>query len=267
MTRICIAGLTGWTGRAIAAAALDAADITLVSGVARRSAGQDAALAIGRDAPVGAPVHASLADALSGAAFDVLIDYTTPTQVKGHILAAIEAGRHAVVGTSGLTAADYAEIDAAARAAGVGVLASGNFALTAALATRFSLMAAKYLDHFEVIDYAKTTKPDAPSGTARELAERLGAIRQPVLGHPLDQIIGERELRGGTIKGVQVHSIRLPGYSASITTEFATEGSRLTITHDAGRDAAIYAEGTLLAARKVGGITGLLRGLDNLLEF
>ena len=41
--------------------------------------------------------------------------------------------------------------------------------------------------------------------------------------------------------------------------------SRLTITHDAGADATIYAEGTLLAARKVGSITGLVRGLDNLL--
>ena len=257
MTRIAIAGVTGWTGGAIASAATAAPDITLAAGISRNAAGTEVH---------GAPCFASVGDALSAADFDVLIDYTRPELVKAHIEAAIAAGVHAVVGTSGLTAEDYRDLDTKARAAGVGVLASGNFALTAALATRFSLMAAKYLPNFEVLDYAKTNKPDAPSGTARELAECLGDIRQPELGHPLDQIIGERELRGGTINGVQVHSLRLPGYSASITTEFATEGSRLTITHDAGRDASIYAEGTLLAARRVSGFTGLIRGLDNLLD-
>ena len=94
----------------------------------------------------------------------------------------------------------------------------------------------------------------------------MGAVRQPVLGRPLDEIIGPRETRGATINGVQVHSLRLPSYTASVTAEFAVPGSRLTISHDAGTDASIYAEGTLFAARRVGGIRGLVRGLDNLMD-
>ena len=111
---------------------------------------------------------------------DVVVDYTKPLAVKAHVLAAIAAGRHVVVGTSGLGAADYAEIDAAARANGVGVLAAGNFSITATLMKRFALMAAKYVPDVEVIDYASAKKPDAPSGTARELAEALAEIRQPL---------------------------------------------------------------------------------------
>jgi len=256
MLRVCMAGATGWTGSAIAEAVAKAADMELVSCVSRRAAGTEVH---------GAPCFANLDDALAGPAFDVLIDYTAPDVILGHTLAAVAVGKRVVVGTSGLTAADYAEIDDAARKAGVGVVASGNFALTAALMTRFSLMAAEYLDWFEVIDYAKPGKTDAPTGTARELAERMGEVKQPAFEVDPARVTGEPGLRGGTVNGVQVHSLRLPSYSATVTSTFAHGNSRLTITHDAGKDASIYADGTLLAARKAMEITGLVRGLDNLL--
>lgn len=251
-----MAGATGWTGSAIAAAVVEAPDLKLASCVARSRAGGEV---------VGAPCRATVAEALEKDEFDVLIDYTLPDVVKDHVQMSIAAGRHVIVGTSGLTAADYEEIDGKARAAGVGVIASGNFAITAALATRFSLLAAEYLDQFEVVDFAAPGKIDAPSGTARELAERMGDVKKPRYEVALHTVIGEPGLRGGTVNGVQVHCLRLPSYSATMTTQFANEGSRLIITHDAGTDATIYAQGTLLAARKISGIIGLLRGLDNIL--
>ncbi|RME18829.1 MAG: 4-hydroxy-tetrahydrodipicolinate reductase [Alphaproteobacteria bacterium] len=256
MTRVCVAGATGWTGSAVAEAARAADDIELVSAVARRAAGSEVC---------GVPCFGTVEEALAGPPFDVLIDYTAPGCVKDHAMAAIAAGRSVVIGTSGLTAADFAEIDAEARARGVGVVASGNFALTAALMTRFSLMAAEYLDWFEIIDYAKPSKIDAPTGTARELAERMGEIKKPAFEVSPSEVLGEPGLRGGTVGGVQVHSLRLPGYAATVTSTFAHGNSRLTITHDAGTDASIYADGTLLAARKAPSLTGLVRGLDNLL--
>lgn len=256
MLKVCMAGATGWTGAAIAQAVAEAKDMALVSTVSRRKAGGEV---------LGAPCFASVEEALAGPDFDVLIDYTAPEAIMDHTLAAVAAGRRVVVGTSGLTAADYAEIDAAARANGVGVVASGNFALTAALMTRFSLMAAEYLDWFEVIDYAKPGKTDAPTGTARELAERMGAVKQPAFEVDPASVQGEPGLRGGTVNGVQVHSLRLPSYSATVTSTFAHGNSRLILTHDAGKDPTIYNDGTLLAARKVMEIEGLVRGLDNLL--
>ena len=144
--------------------------------MSRSAAGADLGEALGGDA-LGVPVHATVAEALEGV--DVLVDYTSATAVRANTLAAVSAGVPVVVGSSGLTAEDFAAIDAAARERGVGVVASGNFSLTAAMAQAAALLAARHLPQWEVIDYASATKPDVPSGTARELAERLGAVRTP----------------------------------------------------------------------------------------
>jgi 4-hydroxy-tetrahydrodipicolinate reductase len=202
-------------------------------------------------------------EALDGV--DVLVDYTSATAVKGHVLAAIEAGVAVVVGSSGLTAADFAEIDAAAREHSVGVIASGNFSLTAAMCQAAALLAARHLPAWEVIDYASAAKPDAPSGTARELAERLGEVRVPAVARPVEETVGSREARGATIGGAQVHSLRLPSFVVSTEVVFALPGERLSIRHDAGESPEPYVAGTLLAIRRTTGRIGLTRGLDTLL--
>ena len=105
MLRICVAGATGWTGSDIAHGVLAAEDLELASAVSRSAAGGDLGEALGRE-PLGVPVHGTVAEALDGV--DVLIDYTSPTAVKANTLTAIEAGVAVVIGTSGLTAADFA---------------------------------------------------------------------------------------------------------------------------------------------------------------
>ena len=254
MLSICIAGATGWTGQALVQGVLDAPDLELRSAVSRSAAGGEIA---------GAPVFASAAEALDGV--DVLIDYTSVEAVKRHTLAAIAAGVPVVIGTSGLTADDFAEIDAAARGRSVGVVASGNFSLTAAMCEAAALLAARHLPQWEVIDYASATKPDVPSGTARELSERLGEVQAPALGRPLDEIHGPVEARGATVGGTQVHSVRLPSFVVSTEVVFGLPDERLTIRHDAGGSPAPYVAGTLLAARRVPDLVGLTRGLDRLL--
>ena len=259
---VCIAGATGWTGRALVRAVLEAPDLTLVSAVSRAAAGQDLGEALGGDV-LGVPVHASVRETLDG--IDVLIDYTSASAVKANTLAAIEAGMAVVIGSSGLTATDFAEIDLAARERSVGVVASGNFSLTAAMCQAAAILAARHLPQWEIIDYASATKPDVPSGTARELAERLEEIRRPELGHPIEDLHGPQEARGVTVGGTQVHSVRLPSFVVSTEVIFALPDERLTIRHDAGGTAEPYVEGTLLAVRKVPGLIGLTRGLDTLL--
>src|SRR3546814_7271152 len=204
MTKICMAGVTGWTGRAVAAGILDADDLELTGALARKAAGLDVGDALGR-APTGIAITADLGEALAGA--EVLIDYTHPEAVKEHARAAVKRGISVVIGTSGLTAADYAVLDAEAPAAGVGILAAGNFSLTAALVQHFALIAARHIGQFEVIDYASAKKPDAPSHTAREMAERLGDLRRPELGSQLAAVTGTPETRGGHVNGVPVHAL------------------------------------------------------------
>jgi 4-hydroxy-tetrahydrodipicolinate reductase len=243
--RVCLAGVTGWTGRAVADAIAGADDLELVAGVAR--SGGD---------------HGSVAEALDAVPADVVVDYTSAEAVRGNVLAALERGVGAVVGSSGLTADDYAEIDARARTARVGVIAAGNFSLLAALLLRSAAEIARHVPAWEVVDFASAGKPDVPSGTARELAERLGASEQ---ARPLDELVGPREARGATVAGTQVHSVRLPGFVVSTEVVFGAAGETLTLRHHAGESPAPYVAGTLLAIRALPGRVGLTRGLDSLL--
>jgi 4-hydroxy-tetrahydrodipicolinate reductase len=259
---VCIAGATGWTGRALVSAVVDAPDLELVAAVSRSAAGQDLGEALG-GAALGIAVHGVVADALEGV--DVLVDYTSATAVKGNTMAAIVAGACVVIGSSGLTAADFEEIDAAARRHSVGVVASGNFSLTAAMCQAGALLAARHLPQWEVIDYASAGKPDVPSGTARELAERLGDVRRPERSYPIDELEGPKEARGASVAGAQVHSVRLPSFVVSTEVVFAGPDERLTIRHDACGTPQPYVAGTLLAVRRVKDLVGLTRGLDTLL--
>ena len=249
MIRVCVAGSTGWTGRAVAEAVDAAEDLELVAGVSRSGPG----------------TYPSVAEALDAVSADVVVDYTHAAVVRENVLAVVERGVGVVVGSSGLSADDYEEIDGRARARGVAVIAAGNFSLTAALLLRFALEAARHLGSWEVIDYASAAKEDAPSGTSRELAERLAEAGGPAVQVPLDEVHGTREARGATVAGTQVHSLRLPSFVVSTEVVFASAGQRLSIRHDAGETPAPYVAGTLLAIRAVPARRGLTRGLDQLL--
>jgi 4-hydroxy-tetrahydrodipicolinate reductase len=99
----------------------------------------------------------------------------------------------------------------------------------------------------------------------RELAEELRQVATPGVKVPSEQTLGIPETRSVTIDGMQVHSIRLPGYVFAFEAIFGLPDERLTIRHDAGAGAEPYVAGALLARRKVLETTGLVRGLNRLL--
>src|SRR5262245_11122059 len=123
MIRVTLAGATGWVGKPLTQAIHDAEDLHLVAAAARSSAGASIGDVV---------IRGSVAEALATPS-DVFVDYTSAAAVKENVLAAIRAGLHVVIGSSGLTQDDFVAIDAAANAASVGVIAVGNFAITAAL--------------------------------------------------------------------------------------------------------------------------------------
>jgi 4-hydroxy-tetrahydrodipicolinate reductase len=253
--RLCLAGATGHVGQELAKAILAAPDLAFVSAVGKRGAGTS----IGQ-----VTVDATLAAALARGKVDVVIDYTHPDVVKRHVQDAVAAGCHVVVGTSGMSDADYAEIDALARAKGVGVFAAGNFSVTAALLQHFAALAAKRMPHWEILDYAGDTKPDAPSGTARELSYVLAEVAKPGWAVPVAETKGFKEARGATLNGSQLHSIRVPGYYSAVQAVFGDTGERVELRHES-TSYAPYVAGTLLAARKVSSFVGLRRGMSDLL--
>jgi len=237
----------------------------LVSAISRSHAGKSLGEVLGVD-DLSTPIFHNVEEALK-ANPDVFVEYTKPGAAKHHALSALRNGAHVVIGTSGLSNEEYEEIDSTAREVRRGVLAVGNFALTVVLLQKFAEMAARYIPHWEIIDYAHADKRDAPSGTARELANRLSKIRVPEIDIPLDEIAGIKESRGAQLQGTQVHSIRLPGYTISIDAIFGMPGQKLILRHESGSSAEPYVDGALLAIREVGNLTGLHRGLDTVMNF
>jgi 4-hydroxy-tetrahydrodipicolinate reductase len=174
---------------------------------------------------------ASLADA------DAMIDFTRPDAVVANVLAAIEAGVPAIVGTSGW---EPSAVDEAARDAGVAVFFAPNFAIGAVLMMRLAAQAHQLLPAAAIIELHHDTKLDAPSGTAKATAERLGG-------------------------SVPIHSVRLPGLVAHQEVLLGGPGEVLTIRHDAtSREA--YVPGVLLALDRLASLPpGVTVGLDALL--
>ncbi|HEY5891200.1 MAG TPA: 4-hydroxy-tetrahydrodipicolinate reductase [Acidimicrobiia bacterium] len=264
VTRVVVGGVSGWAGSALSRGVASAPDLELVGGLSRSSAGRAIGDILGDVSPA-FDVTGTVQEALSSAP-DVYVEYTNPSAALGNIRAALDSGIHVVVGTSGLTDEDYSEIDHMAKETGLGVLACGNFSITAVLMMKFSEEAAKWVKSWEVIDYASAGKVDSPSGTARELANRLAAVGVAEKLVSLDETNGEKEARGADFGGTQVHSVRLPSFVISIESVFGQEDERLSLRHDSGTSAIPYVAGGLLAIRKVGGLVGVHRGLDSVMD-
>lgn len=264
MIRVVLAGATGWAGSELARGIAKTDDISLVGAVSRQHAGGNLRDVLGESA-IDCPILGSAEDAL-GVGCDVFVEYTKPDIAKRNVLAALSSGANVVIGTSGLTEDDYAELQTAAKAADRAVLAVGNFALTVVLLQKFAEIAARLVPQWEIIDYAHDAKVDAPSGTVRELAARLEKVRAPSVTVPVAETVGSREARGGTLSKSQVHSVRLPSFVISAEIIFGMPDQRLTIRHDSGSSARPYVDGALLAIRRVGTLKGLHRGLDVVLD-
>jgi len=262
--RVCLAGATGWAGSALACGIAQSDDVSLVAAVSRTYANRILGDVLA-EPRLTCRVYATVQEALAQPC-DVFFEYTKPEIAKENIMTALQHGAHVVVGTSGLSDADYADIASVAERQQRGVLAVGNFALTVVLLQKFAEIAAKYIPQWEIIDYASDGKKDSPSGTVRELASRLSRIRESELTVPLDETQGVVGTRGARVAGSQVHSVRLPGYTISAEIIFGMPDQKLTIRHDAGSSAQPYVDGALLAIRKVGTFVGLRRGLDSVLD-
>lgn len=256
---VAVAGVTGWTGAAVARAIAAADDLRLCAGISRSYAGRplvDIVDGVAKEAQI----YGSVADMLARDTPDVIVDYTSADAVLGNVTSAVEAGVHSVVGSSGLSADDYAALDQRANAHGVGVIAAGNFSLLAALLARAAADIAVFVPNREIIDYGSASKVDSPSGTARELAERLGTLSA---ARPGGGDAGLIEARGAHVAGTQIHSVRLPGYALSTEIVFGAAGERLSLRHDPGDSPEPYVAGTLLAVRNVVSVRGVVRGIDS----
>ncbi len=218
MIAVGVAGAAGRMGIAACAAVEGAADMELCGRA---------------DPALGVELAAILGDC------DVLIDFTTPGEALGNARAAVAAGVHVVIGTTGF---DLAELEGLR---GANVFAAPNFAIGAVLMMRFAAQAAAHMAAAEIIEFHHDAKIDAPSGTAARTAELMAAASSRA--------------------APPIHSVRLPGLLAHQEVILGDVGQTLTIRHDTiSRDS--FMPGVLLAVRRVGSLErSPLIGLEALL--
>jgi 4-hydroxy-tetrahydrodipicolinate reductase len=207
-------------------------------------------------------------DAIDLAGVDVVVDFTHPDSVMGNLRACVDAGVHAVVGTTGFDDKRLDEVRGwLASAPSVGVLVAPNFGVAAVLMMQFAAQAARFFESVEIIELHHPRKADAPSGTARRTAELIHAAREGMAAMP-DATTATASLagaRGADVDGVRVHAIRLDGLVAHQEVLLGGHGETLTIRHDS-YDRSSFMPGVLLAVRSVGARPGLTVGLESLLD-
>jgi 4-hydroxy-tetrahydrodipicolinate reductase len=226
MINVLVAGAAGRMGSTVVAAVSAAEGMEVVAQV-------DPSLAPGPS------VFADVGSALAEGGIHVAVDFTQPAVVYPNTLAYLDSGVHAVVGTTGLTDDQVAEIRLRSAGAGANCLIAPNFAVGALLMMRFAAEASRHMATAEIIELHHDRKLDAPSGTAL----RTAALME-----------GE----------VPIHSVRLSGLVAHQEVIFGGVGETLTIRHDSlARDS--FMPGVVLAIRAVADLPGLTLGLEPVL--
>jgi 4-hydroxy-tetrahydrodipicolinate reductase len=204
-------------------------------------------------------------DMLDLAGVDVAVDFTHPSAVMDNLRACIDAGVHAVVGTTGFDAARLDTLRRWLKGSSVGVLVAPNFGIAAVLMMRFAAQAAPYFDSVEIVELHHPGKADAPSGTARRTAELVGQARAGMPAMPDATTESLDGARGALVDGVRVHAVRMAGMVAHQEVILGGEGETLTLRHDS-YDRASFMPGVLLGVRQIGTRPGLTVGLDALLS-
>jgi 4-hydroxy-tetrahydrodipicolinate reductase len=224
MIRVAVAGAAGRMGETVCAAVDGAQDMQLV----------------GRADPL---LAITIADVLGDA--EVVVDFTTPDTALENALACIDAGVHAVIGTTGFEIDALRDVAFAQGEPRANVLVAPNFAIGAVLMMRFATEAAKHMQKAEIIELHHDRKLDAPSGTAARTAELMAAAS------------------GG--EAPPIHSVRLPGIVANQEVILGDLAQTLSIRHDTiGRES--FMPGVLLAVRGVANLPEpLVVGLESLL--
>lgn len=197
-------------------------------------------------------------------AADVVLDLTSAHSVFDNASKIIESGARPVIGTSGLSKEEIAQLTERCLEEKRGGIIAPNFSIGAILMMHFAKQAAQYFPHVEIIEMHGHTKADAPSGTALHTAELMAAVKTPIAANPQEKefLTGAR---GGRYGDISIHSVRLPGVIAQQSVIFGDQGQTLTISdHTSSREA--FMPGVIFACNRVMSLDHLVYGLESLIK-
>jgi 4-hydroxy-tetrahydrodipicolinate reductase len=259
--KVVVHGALGKVGREVLNALCRYSQLEPVGAVDKRASEEKLSLP---DQSGYIPLSSNLEAVLELSHPDVLVDFSVAEATLPAVRIAVKHRVSLVIGTTGLSAENLAEIDQLATANGVGAIAAPNFALGAVVMIHLAKIAARFFDWAEILEMHHEQKLDAPSGTALSTARAMLEARGKPFLYSKVQKESLSGSRGGELEGIALHSMRLPGLMAHQEVILGTAGQTLTIRHDTiNREC--YMPGVVLAIQKVGEIKGLTYGLDALL--
>lgn len=262
---VAVIGAAGKMGREVCRAVLAESRLALVGAVDRDMVGTSL-----RDLMIPKAPDLALVPRIDQSLFtehaSVAVDFTHPKSARANVEAILKAGMHAVVGTTGLDEDAVAEIREISHKTGKNVLIAPNFAIGAVILMRFAEMAARYMKAAEIIELHHDKKAEAPSGTALMTASLIGRVHKGSSKDRPPEIIKINGVRGGSLDGVPIHSVRLPGLVAHQEVIFGDVGQVLTLRHDSlSRES--FMPGVLIGIRDVSKHKGVTIGLDQYMKW
>lgn len=256
--KVLVAGFTGAMGQKAVNLVNSLDNFELVAGMSPTATNDPQKYNL----PAGAKIYQSLAE-IPDLAADIWIDFTTPKAVYDNVKFALEHHISPVVGTTGMSDEQEAELIKISQKEKVGGLIAPNFGMSAVLLMKFAKEAAKYFPDAEIIEMHHADKKDAPSGTALATAKMIAKNRPEHETAP-DEVETLENVRGGDFQGIKIHSVRLPGYIAHEQVLFGGPGEALTIRQDSF-DRESFMGGVKVALEKVDQLDELVVGLENIL--
>lgn len=256
--KVLVAGFTGAMGQKAVNLVNSLDNFELVAGMSPTATNDPQKYNL----PAGAKIYQSLAE-IPDLAADIWIDFTTPKAVYDNVKFALEHHISPVVGTTGMSDEQEAELIKISQKEKVGGLIAPNFGMSAVLLMKFAKEAAKYFPDAEIIEMHHADKKDAPSGTALATAKMIAENRPEHETAP-DEVETLENVRGGDFQGIKIHSVRLPGYIAHEQVLFGGPGEALTFRQDSF-DRESFMGGVKVALEKVDQLDELVVGLENIL--
>ncbi len=265
--RIGVFGAGGQMGTTVCRAVAGDPELTLVAAIDPRLSGIDLSQVTGING-TGLEISGSKESLVSSKA-QVAVDFTSAESAFENMMWCAKHNVHGVVGTTGMSATQMAQLEEAFSKSKANCIIAPNFAIGAILMMRFSEMASIFFDTVDIVELHHDKKVDAPSGTAMETARRVTAFRgseeNPFAPDPTSKTVLDG-VRGGRFdQGVHVHSLRVRGMVAHQEVIFGTLGQTLTIRHDS-YDRTSFMPGVLLAIKSVVSLSGLVKGIDMLID-
>ena len=249
MINVAVCGANGKMGQEVIKAVEDDNDMSLVAKIDIKDG-----------------EFATIKEAKNSVKIDVLVDFTQPKSIYENALYCLNNSINIVIGTTGLSDEEIAELKNLSQKTGLGCLIAPNFSTGAVLMMKFAQMASKYFNNAEIIELHHNQKKDAPSGTAVKTALMMAGENTNFTAGNCQEVETINGARGAnSYNNIHIHSVRMPGYIASQEVLFGANGQILTIRHDS-MNRECYMDGVLRAVRFVNENKEFVYGLENILD-